>query len=549
MLERDDLSDAERLVFDRVESGEPADVEDADVRPELIVQLATSERSRRVYVRDAHFPGPLDLTALTLACPLALEGCRFDGGVVADDTVVASLSLRDCALTELRADPISVRGNLDLRGLHAVGVSLARSRVGGELRLAGANIAGDGIVFDGTRMRVDKSFVADGLQIHGTLELVAAEIGGQLNLDGAILRNPGADAIVANGCQVDSLRADGIRVDGGLSLIDLQARREVWLNDATLTRTGGVALLADNLRAGLNVFLQRIEVDGMLRLDRASIGVSLVLVGAKLRNAKSVALHGADVQIGQNVFLDDCEIRGDVNLSGARIDGVLDIEHTTFAEGDRLDLRDTHIGRLADHVWPEGEALESKTRPYAPMLAGLEYTSLVAGAADVPARLDWVQHAEASYVPQAFDQLAQALRRLGQEEDAREVAIAKQRRRGAQLHGAARAWNRFFDVTVGYGYRTWRAIYALLAIIAVGWGVFAWAWWDHMTPLKSPEQLPQFAPWLYSIDAVLPVVSLGQEGAWGPTGAALYWYAFSVLSGWILGTALIAAVTSRLGRG
>jgi hypothetical protein len=49
--------------------------------------------------------------------------------------------------------------------------------------------------------------------------------------------------------------------------------------------------------------------------------------------------------------------------------------------------------------------------------------------------------------------------------------------------------------------------------------------------------------------AVLPVVNLGQETAWAPTGL-LYelWYVFSVLAGWLLGLGLIAALTAALFR-
>lgn len=39
---------------------------------------------------------------------------------------------------------------------------------------------------------------------------------------------------------------------------------------------------------------------------------------------------------------------------------------------------------------------------------------------------------------------------------------------GEQLPPPARAGSWFLDVAVGYGYRTWRALVALLAIIGLG---------------------------------------------------------------------------------
>jgi hypothetical protein len=279
------------------------------------------------------------------------------------------------------------------------------------------------------------------------------------------------------------------------------------------------------------------------------------------------------------------EVHGEVNLAAARIGGrlvmtgvdfiqttsdqrLLNLENALAADlflpraptAQGIDLTDARVGQLHDPVWrpPDSrvpwyrrwrrKAPESGAPPYRPRLAGFVYESLGPGSDDPAARLDWIAHAEEGYLPDAYDQLVAVYRRGGREEDARDVAVAKLRRRREYLRPPARWWNRFMDWTVRYGYHTWRAIYALLAVMVIGWVVFAWASWDHLEPTRSKDQLPQFAPWMYSIDSVLPVINLGQESAWAPTGAAQYWYAASVLAGWILGTALIAALTAMLTR-
>jgi len=51
------------------------------------------------------------------------------------------------------------------------------------------------------------------------------------------------------------------------------------------------------------------------------------------------------------------------------------------------------------------------------------------------------------------------------------------------------------------------------------------------------------------LDLLLPVISLGQEGAWSPRGAGeLVAYAL-IVAGWILATAAAAGVTRVLTRG
>lgn len=65
-----------------------------------------------------------------------------------------------------------------------------------------------------------------------------------------------------------------------------------------------------------------------------------------------------------------------------------------------------------------------------------------------------------------------------------------------------------------------------------------------MEPLRPEDQLPDFHGWLYSLDTVLPVIKLGQEDFWTPTGIALGWYVLAVLAGWVLITAALAALTA-----
>jgi hypothetical protein len=89
---------------------------------------------------------------------------------------------------------------------------------------------------------------------------------------------------------------------------------------------------------------------------------------------------------------------------------------------------------------------------------------------------------------------------------------------------------------------------ALLVIVVIGGLVFHSAFPKHMRAIRPAGQLPHFQAWLYSIDAVLPVINLGQKSAWTPTGAAQIWYVFSVLAGWLLGLGFVAYFTAKLFR-
>ena len=60
--------------------------------------------------------------------------------------------------------------------------------------------------------------------------------------------------------------------------------------------------------------------------------------------------------------------------------------------------------------------------------------------------------------------------------------------------------------------------------------------------------MPEFNPWLYTVDQLLPIVDFGYN-KWVTSGPALYISVAISALGWILATALIAATASILRRG
>jgi hypothetical protein len=131
-------------------------------------------------------------------------------------------------------------------------------------------------------------------------------------------------------------------------------------------------------------------------------------------------------------------------------------------------------------------------------------------------------------------------------EDARQVAIAKQRQRSDQLNRLARVWNWLLYVTVGYGYRTWLAGIWLAGLAAAGTAVFAAAYPAHMR--QSATVVPAFNPFVYTLDTVLPIIDLGERKAWIAQGAALTVQWLLTCAGWLLTTAVVAGLTSALNR-
>jgi hypothetical protein len=144
--------------------------------------------------------------------------------------------------------------------------------------------------------------------------------------------------------------------------------------------------------------------------------------------------------------------------------------------------------------------------------------------------------------------LAAVYRRAGREEDARRVAIAKQRQRRRVLSWPARVWSLLLGALVGYGYRTWYAAGWLLLWLVSGTLVYQQAYPAHMRPTKPGEPGPAFQPMVYALDVLLPVVDLDQQAHWIPLGLARWWTWASILAGWVLTTAVVAALTGLVKR-
>jgi hypothetical protein len=164
-------------------------------------------------------------------------------------------------------------------------------------------------------------------------------------------------------------------------------------------------------------------------------------------------------------------------------------------------------------------------------------------------RLSWLTRDPRGYRPQPYEQLAAVYRRAGRDHDARTVAIAKQRARRRTLRLPGQLWSVLLGALVGYGYRTWLAGVWLVGIWLVGWAVFDRAHAHQELVLVKPgEAHPSFHGAVYALDTLLPVVDLRQQAAWIPHGGAQWWASASILAGWILTTAIVAALTGLLRR-
>jgi len=488
------------------------------IRAELLREMVLGRSGERldplgVRVHGARIKGTLDLTHVPAAVGIELRGCFFERAVLLVSARLPWLTLAGSHLSALDCDGLHVDGDVLLGdGFTATGqgdygaVRLLGAHIRGQLNFNGArltNDAGPALIGDGLHVDGDVfggGFIATGHGELGAVRLPGAHIIGQLNLNGAELTNQAGPALIGDGLHVDGglvlaegLIATGHYERGAMRLPGAHIGGQLNLDGATLINQSGPALIGDHLTVDGGVFLDGFTAtgsgeDGVVRLPDTHITGQLNLDRAELTNPAGPALIGDHLLVDSDMFAEGfiatghCQ-DGAVRLADAHISGQLNLSHAklTNPAGPVLDLEDAtakHLFLPAQVICPHGAATRTSCAASAHRLtlSGLAYTSL--HAVDWREWLHLILYHTRDYRPQPYQQLAAALRTSGHESTAREVLIAQQRdlyQRGELGGPLTRSAHWLWGTLAGYGYRSGRAVLALILVLmsAAGLGVAA----------------------------------------------------------------------------
>ncbi|HEX6522593.1 MAG TPA: hypothetical protein VF070_21680 [Streptosporangiaceae bacterium] len=522
----------------------------------------------RLQLNNCYVADGIDLTEAT-APTLRLDGCRIGaihlyGAKINGSLVLSGAYLGGKAERALAADRLTITGNVFCNdGFEACGeVRLPGASIGGQLNLRSARLDGkDGPALTADGLTVtDAMFCDEGFQACGEVRLVGASIRGQLHFTGAYLDGKDGPALTADGLTIPDAMfcRKGFKADGQIRLNDASLG-ELDLTGAHLDGRGGSALTADRLTVTGNALCHRgFQASGEVRLAAAKILSQLNFTGARLDGKDGPALTADGLTVTGNMYCDEgfqafgevrlpgASIGGQLIFSGAHLDGKdglalyagsLTVTRDMFCDeafraDGTVDLTSAEIGALVD---------EAESWPQTLNLGGLKYDNLT----DLPARkrLDWLNRS-VCYSPQPFEQLAAYYRRLGHDDQARRVLLAKQRQRQRQRPRWARWWGWLQDALVGYGYAPGRALLLLAGAFAAGWLLFRTR---HPVPV-GPGPHPVFNAALYTLDVLVPAPALGQASDFDPQGATLAVAAGLHILGWLLAITVIAAITRSFSR-
>lgn len=511
------------------------------VRAELIAELASrgdAQASSVLSLAGARIVGALDLRHARITGPLILRDCYFDEPPDLTEANAVSVCFAGSRLPSLTCYGLRLERDIDLCGTDSGRIDLFGMHVGGRFWLQAAHVRSpdDEWALNAPDLTVGGGMYGRGVDVDGGLNIYGATIGSTLELTKARLSNPGGTALRAPGITVRfDMSCSGCAVAGTVDLFGAQIGGQLWLGSAQLNSEGpGWALSAPLLKVGGGMYCNnRFSATGGVNLFGAAIGSMVDFAGATLTNPGGQALRAPGCTVETDITLTEgFSATGAIDLFGARIGGHLQLADATFT-GSAADLRNSDIRVISAEpsAWPDVIRLSELTYTVIePYPAARQW-------------LRWLQRDPDGYQPQPYEQLAAYYRRVGHDEQARTVLLAKQRRRRQRLQLPARAWGHLQDAAIGYGYRPARAFGWLILLLA-----FTTTYFTLRPPHATTAGSQQFQPLIYAFDTVIPVLNLAREQTYVPTGAG-QWISWIVsITGWVLATTVVAGITRILMR-
>ncbi|GAA2304597.1 oxidoreductase [Nonomuraea roseoviolacea subsp. roseoviolacea] len=552
----------------------------------------------------ADVAGSLDLTGARLMNGLTLGDATIGGSVfvIADQTGRRPLIRGRLDLGNARiAGQLLIR-DADLEPAGAVTGTGYSSR-----RRAGTAVSAPGLVVNGDVSIEGECRIGGGVDLSmGTYSTIRIH-------EGTAIAAGGERALDLTNAELRSslVLAEGVAVEGTLRLAGAHIRGDLVLRSTRWSRPEGRTLVAaQGSTIDGNVDLRRVETRGGRIIFRsATIGTALDAHGARLCDPGHEALSLRQAMVRGSVLLaGGFTAEGSVLLDRAVIEGRLDCAGGTFGDltGVSATARggmDLHWATAPDSVDLTGAittvlADDPATWPRRSAIAGFVYDRFD-GSWDWRTRRDWLRGME-PFDAGPYEQAARVYRQHGRPVEA-ERLLMEQRRHARQARPpGARTPGRLlrdlrdvlYGVTVGYGYRPGRTLWLLGALLAlVGTLVAipaaqatlratdprgnvyavdgrlvtvdetkqaadASATRSRAAPRPGPcgdGQVRCFDPVFYTIDTVVPLISLGQRAVWYPetrtTAGRVTSALLNVASvlGWLLSTVVVLSF-ARLAR-
>jgi sRNA-binding regulator protein Hfq len=557
-----------------------------NIRGDLLSWLCTNPQAtaqltyRGISITGAEFVEEVDLTWTKISFPIMAFNCVFSETINLSNSQLALLFLEGSSLKDLNANSTHFEGSVFLSyGFKAEGgVDFTNAKIDVNLECSSGQFVGNDRVpaLNANSAEVKGSvFLNNGFKAEGGVDFANAKIDRNLDCDsGQFLGTNKVVALNANAAEVkgsvflnNGFKAEGgvdfgtAKIDGNLECDSCQflgTNKVVALN-ANDAEVKGSVFLRNGFKAEGGVDFRTAKIDGNLECNS----------GQFVGNDNVPALNADAAEVKGSVFLrNGFKAEGGVIFFGAYVGRAFQWFEVKSPEKAILDLRLIKIGTLLNRdSWPIQGNLRVDGSIYDQIDDSAPPSALV--------QLGWLgQQPRDRFRSQPFEQLFGVLRKMGLEEDARIVMIAKNQEHARYVQWRPEwLWYGFFGQLIGYGYSPWRAFGISLIVILIGWAVFRRGYYRGLiTPRGGTEytmengeaepvskDIPKFNAFVYSLETFVPLVKFGIADCWEPngkrdaffveksflmTGGCLRGYMwFHMIAGWVLTALWVGGIT------
>jgi hypothetical protein len=562
-------------------SAEAADLPYLNIKHCVVDSLSAQQNQGALHLVDAKIEGSLDLGGSFIDSPtnVALYG---------DNMHIKGR----CAINE--GFQIATRSRMG--GVRLVGAHLGAHLDASYARLVntdGPGLIGNGLTCSGD-IDINYSYVETST-LAGAVQLPGAHISGSLTINGSCFSNDKGQILGCEGVKVsgdvnlgNQFSGNSSGAGGAVALIGASIYGQFGLDDIHLFNDTGPVLDADMavFRGGFFIqgghFAAGDERRAAFNLHHIEVRGEFRVVGSEILNNEGSAIISSGMKVTGATFIGESlnvlgeGPKGVVDLKGAMFEGPVYLRGASVinASGLALDARgarvrgDLHLDANSAVDAPRGQTalaleyvevggrlhvsdtiIQSAAQGLYWAVTGLVYKDYP--TADYGDWLTLLRHGTPTYSPQPYQQLASVARELGHDDQARKILIQQRidyRRRGS-ITWARRVWSLILQVLLGYGYKSWRALIAVIVIAGISWLSVA----THRAGLyqagsKDPCTLIQQIQ--LAVDMAVPLIRTGvsstcrvasnDAGQWISTIGVL-----TTMLGWAF-TALFAAGLTRI---
>ncbi len=527
----------------------------------------------------------LDLSDRRIPGGLQIRDSVIGYAYLGNTTVAGSLNFRGSFFQKtVWAENLTVLGNFGAyKAKFADAVEMLDVHVDGYMNFGGAKVAGP---LKLGRAQISKDLFLRKKGSFAAVNLVSARIGGTLSANSSVFSG-----------KIDGY---GIEVGSDINLYGEATFKDVSFVDAKIggaldaSNSNFEAMLnANRLQVNKGIYLNNGSSFKVVQLRNADVGAFIELSDSTFSD--SFLAQGIVVQGG--AYFRRSNFQKKVELNGSKIEQHLQLQGSTF-EGE-VDLTEANLGSLllwrgasasgehpaADAKWGPSASLTLRNATagalqarmphswkrtdstWVPMdINGFRYDQLggySSGAVhdlaqvDIGPMIDWVSNARLSqapgktgYTPQPYHALQSALDKMGADSAARQVAYARLNHRAetrisASLRQEPRRWfnqmlgmiwDRFLQVTVGFGVYPQYALIWFILLVGVG-TILA----------RRSEQFTQRGGmdcFWYSLENAIPLIEPSDYHKVEHASSRIRsFFHFQKVSGFVLATVLIGAVT------